>query len=427
MAPGILAAAASASRPGSASSAPSSSSRPISRARRAPCRSPSIRRSRHPAARRPGAACGHLDRCWRWRGSPRANGSPSACAPGSASHEPAAGGRPGPLRIRGGSRLDVRIDIRLERGDFRSMAASRCGDRRGCHPGALGLRKSTLIEAIAGIVVPRQGVIAIGRDVFFDSAAGVNVRSRRRGCGLVFQDARLFPHLSVAQNLAYAWRGGAGAPSRKKPGMSSRCSGIGHCWSGVRPRSRAASAAHRHRQGAALAAAPPAAGRAALGGRPRSQERDSAYLERLRTKRALPISMSATPSTSAAARRPGSADRGRSLRCAGPTASVLSPAAWPASANSIFDGRVLRHDPGIGLTESNRRRPLPVPLTAVPVGGALRLVIDARDVALADRGAGRPLDRNASSPASGASSASIARRRGRARAAGGCVNAVLNA
>ena len=71
--------------------------------------------------------------------------------------------------------------------------------------GRSGCGKSTLVHAIAGLVTPESGRIALGGDVFFDSGR-VNVRAERRRIGCVFQDARLFPHLSVLGNLRYGAR-----------------------------------------------------------------------------------------------------------------------------------------------------------------------------------------------------------------------------
>ena len=56
---------------------------------------------------------------------------------------------------------------------------------------------------IAGLLAPDRGRIRFGDSVLFDSDAGMNVPAHRRGIGYVFQEGRLFPHLSVAANLDY--------------------------------------------------------------------------------------------------------------------------------------------------------------------------------------------------------------------------------
>uniref|UniRef100_Q11ES8 Molybdate ABC transporter, ATPase subunit n=1 Tax=Chelativorans sp. (strain BNC1) TaxID=266779 RepID=Q11ES8_CHESB len=74
--------------------------------------------------------------------------------------------------------------------------------------GRSGAGKSTILKMIAGTARPERGRITAGPRVFFDSDAGINLAPRRRGVGFVFQDGRLFPHLSVRWNLTYArWAG----------------------------------------------------------------------------------------------------------------------------------------------------------------------------------------------------------------------------
>jgi molybdate transport system ATP-binding protein len=72
--------------------------------------------------------------------------------------------------------------------------------------GPSGCGKSTLLAAVAGLLRPDEGRIAQDGAVLLDSARRVFVAPERRRCGLVFQDARLFPHLSVETNLRYGLR-----------------------------------------------------------------------------------------------------------------------------------------------------------------------------------------------------------------------------
>ena len=69
--------------------------------------------------------------------------------------------------------------------------------------GPSGAGKSTLLRAIAGAFSPERGVIRLGQRVLFDRAQGTNVPPDRRRVGLVFQDGALFPHLTVAENVAF--------------------------------------------------------------------------------------------------------------------------------------------------------------------------------------------------------------------------------
>ena len=72
--------------------------------------------------------------------------------------------------------------------------------------GPSGVGKTTLLNCVAGLIKPDQGRIVIGGNVLQDSARRISVPVEQRGAGYVFQDARLFPHLRVAANLAYGER-----------------------------------------------------------------------------------------------------------------------------------------------------------------------------------------------------------------------------
>lgn len=70
--------------------------------------------------------------------------------------------------------------------------------------GPSGAGKTSLINMLSGLTNPDMGKIKFGDDVMFDSHSHVNVKANKRQIGYVFQDARLFPHLNVKQNLFYA-------------------------------------------------------------------------------------------------------------------------------------------------------------------------------------------------------------------------------
>ncbi|PZV17971.1 MAG: molybdate ABC transporter permease subunit, partial [Leptolyngbya sp.] len=69
--------------------------------------------------------------------------------------------------------------------------------------GASGAGKSLLLRCIAGIEPPDQGRIVLNGRVLFDSNLGINIPSRDRRIGVIFQHYALFPHLTVAQNVAF--------------------------------------------------------------------------------------------------------------------------------------------------------------------------------------------------------------------------------
>jgi ABC-type sulfate/molybdate transport systems ATPase subunit len=72
--------------------------------------------------------------------------------------------------------------------------------------GPSGAGKTSVLRSVAGLVRPPDGRIALGDDVWLDSAQGVFRRPDERRVGLVFQEYALFPHMSVRQNVAYGGR-----------------------------------------------------------------------------------------------------------------------------------------------------------------------------------------------------------------------------
>jgi molybdate transport system ATP-binding protein len=72
--------------------------------------------------------------------------------------------------------------------------------------GPSGAGKTTVVNMIAGLLTPDRGAIALNGTTLFDAAAGIDVPPHRRHIGYVFQEGRLFPHLSVRQNIDYGRR-----------------------------------------------------------------------------------------------------------------------------------------------------------------------------------------------------------------------------
>jgi molybdate transport system ATP-binding protein len=75
--------------------------------------------------------------------------------------------------------------------------------------GRSGCGKSTAIALLAGLLSPDAGRVQVGDDVLVDTARGIEVPAHERRVGVVFQDARLFPHLRVRANLEYGLKRGA--------------------------------------------------------------------------------------------------------------------------------------------------------------------------------------------------------------------------
>jgi molybdate transport system ATP-binding protein len=72
--------------------------------------------------------------------------------------------------------------------------------------GPSGAGKTSVVNMIAGLLTPDRGAITLDDTVLFDAAKGIDVPPHQRRVGYVFQEGRLFPHLSVRQNLDYGRR-----------------------------------------------------------------------------------------------------------------------------------------------------------------------------------------------------------------------------
>lgn len=72
--------------------------------------------------------------------------------------------------------------------------------------GPSGAGKTSVVNMIAGLLVPDRGAITLDDVVLFEAAKAIDVPPHRRRIGYVFQEGRLFPHLSVRQNLDYGRR-----------------------------------------------------------------------------------------------------------------------------------------------------------------------------------------------------------------------------
>ncbi|PNU05759.1 ATP-binding cassette domain-containing protein [Novosphingobium guangzhouense] len=95
------------------------------------------------------------------------------------------------------------IALSLRRGERSLEYAFTAGSGLTALFGPSGAGKTSLLDAIAGLLRPDKGRITVGGTTLFDSAAHIDVKPQKRHCGYVFQDLRLFPHISVRRNLAF--------------------------------------------------------------------------------------------------------------------------------------------------------------------------------------------------------------------------------
>jgi molybdate transport system ATP-binding protein len=99
--------------------------------------------------------------------------------------------------------MALEVDVEHRLGAFRLAVAFIAQDGVTALFGPSGSGKTTLVNIIAGLIRPERGRVAVGGTVLVDCAAGTWLPPHRRRIGYVFQDGRLFPHLTVRRNLLY--------------------------------------------------------------------------------------------------------------------------------------------------------------------------------------------------------------------------------
>ena len=102
--------------------------------------------------------------------------------------------------------MSFEVDLAIRRGGHLIEAAFASPEGATVLVGRSGAGKTSVVMALAGLVRPERGRIAVGGRTLFDADAGIDVPPERRQAGVVFQEARLFPHRRVAANLRYAMR-----------------------------------------------------------------------------------------------------------------------------------------------------------------------------------------------------------------------------
>jgi len=257
--------------------------------------------------------------------------------------------------------------------------------------GRSGAGKTSLINAIAGLLRPERGRIVVDGEVLTDTECGICVPARRRRIGYVFQEGRLFPHLSVRQNLLYGrWF----APQGGRAGEVEQIVELLGIGALLQRRPALLSGGEKQRV---------AIGRALLA-RPRLLVMDEPlasldearkteilpYIERLRDEAGVPI-VYVSHQVAEVARLATTMvvlTEGR-VAAVGPTASIMGridlfPLTGRAEAGALLATHVAGHDPAFGLTVLRAAAgELRVPHLDLAVGAALRVRIRARDVMIA--------------------------------------------
>ena len=256
--------------------------------------------------------------------------------------------------------------------------------------GRSGSGKTTLVNIVGGLLRPEAGRVALGDTVLVDTEQRIWVPPHRRRIGVVFQEGRLLPHLSVRQNLLFGrWF----APRREvavEVAAVVDLLGIGPLLT-RRPAGLSGGEKQRVAIGRALLAKP----RLLLMDEPLSALDDTRkaeilpYLERLRDEARVPI-VYVSHSVAEVARLADTLvvlESGR-VSAVGPAAEVLArldivSLAGSREAGAVLEARILSQDDRYGLTRlSTPAGELRVPRIDLPRGSRLRVQVLARDVTL---------------------------------------------
>jgi len=289
--------------------------------------------------------------------------------------------------------MSLGLDVSLARGAFRLDVAFTAPPGLTALFGPSGSGKTTVIACLAGLARPDRGRIVVDGRTLLDTDRRIALPAHRRRIGVVFQEARLLPHLSVRQNLDYGRR----FLSRRHadaPGLAFDdvvgLLGLGHLLA-RRPAGLSGGEGQRVAIGRALLSRP----RLLLMDEPLAAL-DAArkaeilpLIERLRDAAGLPI-VYVSHAVSEVARLADTLvvlEAGR-VAAAGPAEALLRRGELgpehAAQGGSRLDMVVAGHDPASGLTRlSGAVGSLSVPRLERAVGTPVRLLVPARDVLVA--------------------------------------------
>jgi molybdate transport system ATP-binding protein len=285
--------------------------------------------------------------------------------------------------------LEVEVERRL--GGFKIDASFASNTPVTALFGRSGAGKTSLINMISGLLRPERGRIVVEGRVLFDEQRRVNVAPRKRRIGYVFQEGRLFPHLTVRQNLLYGTRF---IPARERYVDADKVTELLELGPLLERRPHKLSGGEKQRVaiGRALLTSP----RLLLMDEPLASL-DAArksdvlqYIERLSDETRVPIvyvSHSIEEVTRLAHTLVVMSDG--QVAAAGPLSAItsrmdLQPLMGRFAAGAVVEARIVGHDESFGLTRMIcAGGELRAPRIAMPPGTLVRVHVRARDVALA--------------------------------------------
>lgn len=287
--------------------------------------------------------------------------------------------------------MSLTVDVRHRLGDFRLQTAFESGGRLTALFGRSGAGKTSLVDIIAGLIRPDHGRVVVDGETLVDTERRVFVPRHRRRLGYVFQEGRLFPHLTVRQNLLYGQWFAARSERYGSLDQVVGLLGIGHLLD--RPPARLSGGEkQRVAIGRALLASP----RLLLMDEPLASLDEARkgeilpYIERLRDEGGIPIVYvsHSVPEVARLATTLVVLSEG-GVVAVGPTPEVMGrvdlfPMTGRAEAGAVLDARVAGHDEVFQLTRlAAAAGELTVPKLDLAVGTPVRMRVRARDVMLA--------------------------------------------
>jgi molybdate transport system ATP-binding protein len=287
--------------------------------------------------------------------------------------------------------MTLDVEIRHARGGFLLDVAFDAKPGLTALFGRSGAGKTTIVDVIAGLVTPDHARVVVDGVTLTDTGRGISVPTHKRQLGYVFQEPRLFPHLSVRDNLGYGGRFQRTQAPLAELDRVVDLLGLDDLLA-RRPDTLSGGEKQRVAIGRALLAAP----RLLLMDEPLSSLDDTRkqeilpYLERLRDEARLPILYvsHSVPEVARLAATIVLVSDGK-VAASGPAAAVMQridlfPLTGKAEAGAIIDAEVINHDPAWDLTQlRSRAGDWQVPGFIAAPGTRLRMRVRARDVMLA--------------------------------------------